>query len=67
MINPAVVEGQIAGGTSRASAVRCSNTSSTTPKATRYLDLDGLPGADDRRVPVIEYGHVEAPGPGPRG
>ena len=65
MINPNVVEGQIAGGTCRASVVRCwrtwSTTTTETPLSSTFVDYL-LPTATE--VPPIEYGHVEIPGPG---
>ena len=50
----------------RASAARCSSTSPTTsdgnPLATTFMDYL-LPTAAE--VPIIEYGHIETPEPGP--
>jgi carbon-monoxide dehydrogenase large subunit len=69
MINPAVVEGQIAGGVVQgiggALLEQFAYDADGNPLATTFMDYL-LPTAHD--VPVIEYAHVEtAPGPGPCG
>ena len=69
MINPAVVEGQIAGGVVQgiggALLEELAYDADGNPVATTFLDYL-LPTAAE--VPVIEYAHVEtAPGPGPGG
>lgn len=69
MINPNVVEGQIAGGTVQgiggALLEDFTWDPDGNPLATTYVDYL-LPTATD--VPVIEYGHMEdSPGPGPGG
>jgi carbon-monoxide dehydrogenase large subunit len=69
MINPNVVEGQIAGGVVQgiggALLEELAYDADCNPVATTFMDYL-LPTAAD--VPVIEYGHVEtAPGPGPGG
>jgi aerobic carbon-monoxide dehydrogenase large subunit len=69
MINPAVVEGQIAGGVVQgiggALLEELAYDADGNPVATTFMDYL-LPTASD--VPVIEYAHVEtAPGPGPGG
>jgi len=69
MINPAVVEGQIAGGVVQgiggALLEELAYDADGNPLATTFMDYL-LPTAAD--VPVIEYGHVlDAPGPGPGG
>jgi carbon-monoxide dehydrogenase large subunit len=69
MINPAVVEGQIAGGVVQgiggALLEELACDADGNPVATSFMDYL-LPTAAD--VPVIEYAHVEtAPGPGPGG
>ncbi|HEX3713818.1 MAG TPA: xanthine dehydrogenase family protein molybdopterin-binding subunit [Trebonia sp.] len=69
MINPAVVEGQIAGGVVQgiggALLEELACDADGNPVATTFMDYL-LPTAAD--VPVIEYAHVEtAPGPGPGG
>jgi carbon-monoxide dehydrogenase large subunit len=69
MINPNVVEGQIAGGVVQgiggALLEELAYDADGNPVATTFMDYL-LPTAAD--VPVIEYGHVEtAPGPGPGG
>jgi aerobic carbon-monoxide dehydrogenase large subunit len=69
MINPAVVEGQIAGGVVQgiggALLEELAYDADGNPVATTFMDYL-LPTATD--VPVIEYAHVEtAPGPGPGG
>ncbi len=63
MINPNVVEGQIAGGTAcRASAARCWRTlaydDDGSPLSSTFVDYL-VPTATE--VPPIEYGHVEIP------
>jgi carbon-monoxide dehydrogenase large subunit len=68
MINPAVVEGQIAGGTVQGIGGALSEhlvyDDDGNPLTTTFLDYL-LPTATE--VPTIEYGHVETPGPGPGG
>jgi carbon-monoxide dehydrogenase large subunit len=69
MINPAVVEGQIAGGVVQgiggALLEELAYDAEGNPVATTFMDYL-LPTATE--VPVIEYAHVEtAPGPGPGG
>jgi carbon-monoxide dehydrogenase large subunit len=68
MINPTVVEGQIAGGTVQgiggALYEHLAYDDEGNPVATTFMDYL-LPTAAE--VPVIEYGHVETPGPGPGG
>jgi aerobic carbon-monoxide dehydrogenase large subunit len=69
MINPAVVEGQIAGGVVQgiggALLEELAYDADGNPLATTFMDYL-LPTAAD--VPVIEYEHVlDAPGPGPGG
>jgi aerobic carbon-monoxide dehydrogenase large subunit len=69
MINPSVVEGQIAGGVVQgiggALLEELAYDEDGNPVATTFMDYL-LPTAAE--VPVIEYGHVEvAPGPGPGG
>jgi carbon-monoxide dehydrogenase large subunit len=69
MINPAVVEGQIAGGVVQgiggALLEELAYDADGNPVATTFMDYL-LPTAAE--VPVIEYAHVEtAPGPGPGG
>jgi carbon-monoxide dehydrogenase large subunit len=69
MINPNVVEGQIAGGVVQgiggALLEQLAYDGDGNPVATTFMDYL-LPTAAD--VPLIEYGHVEvAPGPGPGG
>ena len=69
MINPNVVEGQIAGGVVQgiggALLEELAYDADGNPVATTFMDYL-LPTAAD--VPLIEYGHVEtAPGPGPGG
>ena len=65
MINPNVVEGQIAGGTVQgiggALLEHLVYDDEGNPLATTFVDYL-LPTATD--VPPIEYGHVEVPGPG---
>jgi carbon-monoxide dehydrogenase large subunit len=68
MINPTIVEGQIAGGTVQgiggALLEHLAYDDEGNPVTTTFLDYL-LPTAAD--VPVIEYGHVVTPGPGPGG
>jgi carbon-monoxide dehydrogenase large subunit len=69
MINPAVVEGQIAGGVVQgiggALLEELAYDADGNPVATTFMDYL-LPTATE--VPLIEYAHVEtAPGPGPGG
>jgi carbon-monoxide dehydrogenase large subunit len=69
MINPAIVEGQIAGGVVQgiggALLEELAYDADGNPVATTFMDYL-LPTAAE--VPVIEYAHVEtAPGPGPGG
>lgn len=65
MINPNVVEGQIAGGTVQgiggALLEQLSYDDAGNPLASTFVDYL-LPTATN--VPTIEYGHVEIPGPG---
>jgi len=68
MINPNVVEGQIAGGTVQGIGgvllEHLAYDEDGNPLATTFMDYL-LPTAAD--VPVIEYGHVETPAAGPGG
>jgi carbon-monoxide dehydrogenase large subunit len=68
MINPNVVEGQIAGGTVQgiggALLEELAYDDDGNPVSTTFMDYL-LPTAAD--VPVIEYGHVVTPGAGPGG
>jgi len=68
MINPSVVEGQIAGGAVQgiggALFEHLAYDEDGNPVTTTFMDYL-LPTTTD--VPVIEYGHVETPGPGPGG
>ena len=68
MINPAVVEGQIDGGTVQgiggALYEHLVYDDSGNPLTTTFMDYL-LPTAAE--VPVIEHGHLETPGPGPGG
>jgi len=68
MINPDIVEGQIAGGTVQgiggALYEHLVYDDDGNPLTTTFMDYL-LPTATD--VPIIEYGHVETPGPGPGG
>jgi carbon-monoxide dehydrogenase large subunit len=68
MINPSVVEGQIAGGTVQGIAgvlfEHLAYDADGNPISTSLMDYL-VPSAAE--VPSIEYGHVETPGPGPGG
>lgn len=68
MINPNVVEGQIAGGTVQgiggALLEHLAYDEEGNPLATTFMDYL-LPTAAE--VPVIEHGHIETPSPGPGG
>jgi aerobic carbon-monoxide dehydrogenase large subunit len=68
MINPNVVEGQIAGGTVQGIGgvlyEHLSYDEDGNPTATTFMDYL-LPTAAE--VPVIEYGHIETPSGGPGG
>jgi carbon-monoxide dehydrogenase large subunit len=68
MINPNVVEGQIAGGAVQgiggALLEHLAYDDAGNPLATTFMDYL-LPTATD--VPTIEYGHIETPSPGPGG
>jgi carbon-monoxide dehydrogenase large subunit len=68
MINPNVVEGQIAGGTVQgiggALLEELAYDDEGNPLATTFMDYL-LPTAAE--VPTIEYGHIETPSPGPGG
>jgi carbon-monoxide dehydrogenase large subunit len=68
MINPNVVEGQIAGGTVQGIGgvlfEHLSYDEDGNPTASTFLDYL-LPTASD--VPMIEFGHIETPSPGPGG
>lgn len=68
MINPAVVEGQIDGGTVQgiggALYEHLAYDADGNPVTTTFLDYL-VPTAGE--VPVIEHRHVETPGPGPGG
>ncbi|MDT5146337.1 MAG: aerobic carbon-monoxide dehydrogenase large subunit [Mycobacterium sp.] len=68
MINPTVVEGQIAGGTVQGIGGALMEDlvydEDGNPLATTFVDYL-LPTATE--VPPIEFGHVEIPGPGPGG
>jgi carbon-monoxide dehydrogenase large subunit len=68
MINPAIVEGQIAGGTVQgiggALMENLAYDDDGNPLATTFVDYL-LPTTTE--VPPIEFGHVEIPGPGPGG
>ena len=68
MINPSVVEGQVAGGVVQgiggALLEHLAYDADGNPIATTFMDYL-LPTATE--VPVIEHGHVETPGPGPGG
>jgi carbon-monoxide dehydrogenase large subunit len=68
MINPNVVEGQIAGGTAQGIAgalfEHLAYDDAGNPIATTFMDYL-LPTADE--LPVIEYAHLDTPGPGPGG
>jgi carbon-monoxide dehydrogenase large subunit len=68
MINPSVVEGQIAGGTVQGIGgvlyEHLAYDEDGNPIASTFMDYL-VPTAAE--VPTIEYGHVETPGPGPGG
>ena len=68
MINPNVVEGQIAGGTVQgiggALLEHLEYDDAGNPVTTTLMDYL-MPTASD--VPMLEYGHVETPSPGPGG
>jgi carbon-monoxide dehydrogenase large subunit len=68
MINPAIVEGQIAGGTVQGIGGALMEDlvydDDGNPLATTFVDYL-LPTTSE--VPHIEFGHVEIPGPGPGG
>ena len=68
MINPNVVEGQIAGGVVQgiggALYEHLAYDDIGNPLATTFMDYL-VPSAAE--VPALEYGHVETPGPGPGG
>ena len=68
MINPSVVEGQIAGGAVQgiggALYEHLAYDEQGNPVATTFMDYL-LPTAAE--VPIIEYGHIETPSPGPGG
>jgi carbon-monoxide dehydrogenase large subunit len=68
MINPSVVEGQIAGGTVQgiggALLEHLAYDEEGNPVSTTFMDYL-LPTAGE--VPEIEYGHIDTPGPGPGG
>jgi carbon-monoxide dehydrogenase large subunit len=68
MINPNVVEGQIAGGTVQGIGgvlyEHLVYDEDGNPLTTTFMDYL-LPTAAE--VPLIEYGHIETPGPGPGG
>jgi aerobic carbon-monoxide dehydrogenase large subunit len=68
MINPSVVEGQIAGGAVQGIGgvlyEHLAYDEEGNPITTTFMDYL-LPTATE--VPVIEYGHVETPSPGPGG
>jgi carbon-monoxide dehydrogenase large subunit len=68
MINPNVVEGQIAGGTVQgiggALYEHLAYDSDGNPISTTFMDYL-IPTAAE--IPTIEYGHIETPSPGPGG
>jgi carbon-monoxide dehydrogenase large subunit len=68
MINPNVVEGQIAGGTVQGIGgvlyEHLAYDDDGNPLTTTFMDYL-LPTSTD--VPIIEYGHIETPAPGPGG
>ena len=68
MINPNIVEGQIAGGTAQGIAgvlyEHLAYDDDGNPVATTFMDYL-VPTAAE--IPRIEFGHVDTPGPGPGG
>jgi aerobic carbon-monoxide dehydrogenase large subunit len=68
MINPNIVEGQIAGGTAQGIAgvlyEHLAYGEDGNPVATTFMDYL-VPTASE--IPEIEFGHVDTPGPGPGG
>jgi carbon-monoxide dehydrogenase large subunit len=68
MINPNVVEGQIAGGVAQGIGgvlfEHLEYDEQGNPVTTTFMDYL-LPTASE--VPIIEYGHIETPSPGPGG
>jgi aerobic carbon-monoxide dehydrogenase large subunit len=68
MINPNIVEGQIAGGTVQGIAgalfEHLAYDAEGNPIATTFMDYV-MPTAAE--LPVIEYAHLDSPGPGPGG
>jgi carbon-monoxide dehydrogenase large subunit len=68
MINPNVVEGQIAGGVAQGIGgvlyEHLAYDDDGNPVATTFMDYL-MPTATE--IPVIEYGHIETPSPGPGG
>ena len=68
MINPSVVEGQIAGGTVQgiggALLEHLATDDDGNPRTASFMDYL-IPTAAD--VPAIEFGHIETPSPGPGG
>jgi aerobic carbon-monoxide dehydrogenase large subunit len=68
MINPAVVEGQIAGGVAQGIGgvlyEHHACDADGNPLATTFADYL-MPSAVE--IPPIEYGHIETPSPGPGG
>jgi carbon-monoxide dehydrogenase large subunit len=68
MINPNVVEGQVAGGTAQGIAgvlyEHLAYDGDGNPVATTFMDYL-VPTATE--IPTIEFGHVDNPGPGPGG
>ena len=68
MINPDVVEGQIAGGVVQGiGGALFEHLAYDDDGNPRRDDVHGLPRADRGRGPAIEYGHIETPSPGPGG